>query len=47
LERLEQLRALENGCRIKMVEALSPTLSVDTPGDIIKVEEFLRKKGHA
>ena len=47
LERLEQLRALENGCRIKMVEAPSPTLSVDTPGDIIKVEEFLIKKGHA
>jgi len=47
LERLEQLRALENGYRIKMVEARHPTLSVDTPGDIIKVEEFLRKKGHA
>ena len=47
LERLEQLRALESGCRIKMVEAPSPTLSVDTPGDIIKVEEFLKKKGHA
>jgi 3-deoxy-manno-octulosonate cytidylyltransferase (CMP-KDO synthetase) len=46
LERLEQLRALENGWRIKMVEAPAPTLSVDTPGDIIKVEEFLRKKGH-
>jgi len=47
LEKLEQLRALENGFRIKMVEVSSPTLSVDTPGDIIKVEEFLRKKGHA
>jgi len=46
LERLEQLRALENGFRIKMVEAPGPTLSVDTPDDIIKVEEFLRKKGH-
>ena len=46
LERLEQLRALENGFRIKMVEAPGPTLSVDTPGDIIKVEEFLRKKSH-
>src|SRR4030043_1671985 len=46
LERLEQLRALENGCRIKMVEAPSPTLSVDRPDDIIKVEEFLRKRGH-
>lgn len=47
LERLEQLRALENGVRIKMVEAPTPTLSVDRPDDIIKVEEFLRKKGHA
>ena len=47
LEKLEQLRALENGFRIKMVEVSSPTLSVDRPGDIIKVEEFLRKKGHA
>ena len=46
LERLEQLRALENGCRIKMVETPDPTLSVDVPGDIIKVEELLRKKGH-
>jgi len=46
LERLEQLRALESGCRIKMVEAAVPTLSVDTPGDIIKVEDFLKKKGH-
>ena len=47
MERLEQLRALENGCRIKMVEAPYPTLSVDTPDDIIKVEEFLRNKVHA
>jgi len=46
LERLEQLRALENGCRIKMVEAPHRILSVDTPGDIIKVEEFLREKSH-
>jgi 3-deoxy-manno-octulosonate cytidylyltransferase (CMP-KDO synthetase) len=46
LEKLEQLRALENGCRIKMVEAPERILSVDTPGDIIKVEEFLRSKGH-
>lgn len=47
LEKLEQLRALENGWRIKMVEASAPTLSVDKPDDIIKIEEFLRKKGHA
>lgn len=47
LERLEQLRALENGRRIKMVEVSEPTLSVDMPGDIIKVEEMLKKKGYA
>lgn len=47
LEKLEQLRALENGGRILMVEAPSPTLSVDRPDDIIKVEEVLRKRGHA
>lgn len=45
-ERLEQLRALENGIRIRMVEIGSPTLSVDTPGDIIKVENFLMRRPH-
>jgi 3-deoxy-manno-octulosonate cytidylyltransferase (CMP-KDO synthetase) len=43
-ERLEQLRVLENGFRIKMVEIPAPTLSVDTPQDIIRVEEYLKKK---
>jgi 3-deoxy-manno-octulosonate cytidylyltransferase (CMP-KDO synthetase) len=43
-EKLEQLRVLENGFRIRMVEIPAPTLSVDTPEDIISVEEFLRKK---
>ena len=43
MEKLEQLRALENGCKIKMMEIPSPTLSVDTPPDIIRVEEFLKK----
>ncbi len=45
-ERLEQLRALENGYRIRMVETAHPTLSVDTPRDIIEVERYLREKGH-
>jgi 3-deoxy-manno-octulosonate cytidylyltransferase (CMP-KDO synthetase) len=45
-EGLEQLRALENGFRIRMVETGSPTLSVDTPGDIIEVERFLHGKSH-
>jgi len=46
LEKLEQLRALENGIRIKMVEIPFATLSVDTPQDIIKVEQFLKKRAH-
>ncbi len=45
-EKLEQLRALENGYRIKIVETSHSTLSVDTPEDIIKVENFLRKGQH-
>lgn len=45
-ERLEQLRALENGYGIRMVETLYSTLSVDTPRDIIEVERYLREKGH-
>ena len=45
MERLEQLRALENGVRIKMVETDHPALSVDVPQDIIEVENLLNKKG--
>lgn len=45
-EKLEQLRVLENGFRIKMVETASPTLSVDVPGDIMKVETALRMRKH-
>jgi len=41
-ERLEQLRALENGFKIKVIHTDFPTLSVDTPQDIIKVEKFLK-----
>ena len=44
LEKLEQLRVLENGRRIKMIEAAHPALRVDTPRDIIRVEEFLKKR---
>jgi 3-deoxy-manno-octulosonate cytidylyltransferase (CMP-KDO synthetase) len=42
-EKLEQLRALEKGCRIKLLVCSHSTLSVDTPQDIIKVEQFMTK----
>ena len=42
MENLEQLRALEYGYNIKVIETQFLTLSVDTPQDIIKVENFLK-----
>ena len=41
-EKLEQLRALENGYRIKVVESNSDSIEVDAPEDIRKVEELLK-----
>jgi 3-deoxy-manno-octulosonate cytidylyltransferase (CMP-KDO synthetase) len=46
IEKLEQLRVLENGLKIKMIEISRPTLSVDTPQDIINVENYLKKRPH-
>lgn len=43
-EKLEQLRVLESGYRIKILETSYPTLSIDTPQDIITVENSLKKK---
>lgn len=42
-ENLEQLRVLENGYKIKIIQTASLTLSVDTPEDIIKIEKFIEK----
>lgn len=42
-EKLEQLRVLENGYKIKIIETSSPTLSVNTPQDIIRIENFLKE----
>jgi 3-deoxy-manno-octulosonate cytidylyltransferase (CMP-KDO synthetase) len=39
-ERLEQLRALENGFRIRMVEAEYESLGVDTPEDLERVNQL-------
>lgn len=40
-ERLEQLRALENGMTIAVVETEHETVGVDVPGDVKKVEKLM------
>lgn len=42
LEQLEQLRWLENGFRIRMVETDYDAISVDVPADLERVEKLLR-----
>ncbi len=44
-EELEQLRILENGFRILTVETEWDAISVDSPEDLMRVEEHLRKQG--
>jgi 3-deoxy-manno-octulosonate cytidylyltransferase (CMP-KDO synthetase) len=44
-EKLEQLRVLENGYRLKVVETEYSSIGVDTPGDLEKVLEKLKVKG--
>jgi 3-deoxy-manno-octulosonate cytidylyltransferase (CMP-KDO synthetase) len=41
IEKLEQLRALENGFRIKVKETARETIGVDTPEDLERVEQCL------
>lgn len=43
-EKLEQLRALENGIPIRMVRTNYPGIGVDTPADLARVEELLRHR---
>ena len=42
-EKLEQLRALENGFAIKVLVTLYDSVGVDVPADVKIVEEILRK----
>ena len=42
-EKLEQLRYLEYGKRIKMIETSHKSIGIDTPEDLEKAREFLRK----
>ncbi len=41
-ERLEQLRALENGFKIRVVETEYESLGVDTPADLERVQRLIR-----
>ena len=43
-EKLEQLRALENGYRIRVVETPHDSIGVDVPSDLDKVLEKLQKQ---
>jgi 3-deoxy-manno-octulosonate cytidylyltransferase (CMP-KDO synthetase) len=45
VESLEQLRALENGVRIKVVMTGSGPPGVDTPGDARMIERLLVSAG--
>jgi len=44
MEKLEQLRVLEAGFRIKTVQTKFDTIGVDTPQDLQKVEEKIKEK---
>lgn len=47
LERLEQLRALEDGIRIGVAVVEEAAAGVDTPADVLRVEQILSRKGGA
>lgn len=46
-ESLEQLRALENGMVIQLIETKYRCLGVDTPADLARVEKILRQQSKA
>ncbi len=43
-EKLEQLRVLEEGFKIKVIETKFDTIGIDTPDDLLKVEEYFKKE---
>ncbi len=45
-ERLEQLRILESGYRIKTLLTDRETIGIDTPEDLKRAEAFLRERGN-
>ena len=44
LEKLEQLRALDMGCRMKVIKTRDFGIGVDTPEDIAKAEQLLNQQ---
>ncbi|MBI4490521.1 MAG: 3-deoxy-manno-octulosonate cytidylyltransferase [Deltaproteobacteria bacterium] len=44
-EGLEQLRALAHGVRIRVTDVNESSVEVDTPEDLQKAEEYLKKRG--
>ena len=46
-EGLEQLRVLEHGARIMVLETPHDTIGVDTPEDLARVEQRLQQEAHA
>jgi 3-deoxy-manno-octulosonate cytidylyltransferase (CMP-KDO synthetase) len=46
-EKLEQLRAIESGYKIKVIESQFESWGVDTEEDLAKVEKILAQRGYA
>jgi 3-deoxy-manno-octulosonate cytidylyltransferase (CMP-KDO synthetase) len=44
-EKLEQLRILSKGYKIKVIPTAYASFGVDTPEDVLLVEEMLKKRG--
>lgn len=44
-EKLEQLRILSKGHKIRVIPTHFPSFGVDTPQDVIRVEEMLKNRG--
>jgi 3-deoxy-manno-octulosonate cytidylyltransferase (CMP-KDO synthetase) len=44
IEKLEQLRVLEEGYKIKVIETKYDTIGVDTPEDLTKLKDYLQEQ---